>query len=95
MVEGGCVLWGSRVITPNALNTLLHDLHPEHMGSSKLKSLARGHILWPGLDKEMKTWEKLEMSALQSNKLHLGLHFKLGFGHLDLYKDYTSIMHGH
>ena len=47
-VEGGCVLWGSRVITPNALNTLLHDLHPEHMGSSKMKSLARGHIWWPG-----------------------------------------------
>ena len=47
------MLWGSRVITPNALNTLLHDLYPEHMGSSKLKSLARGHILWPGLDKEI------------------------------------------
>ena len=60
------------------------------MGSSKLKSLARGHIWWPGLDKEIKNLGKACPSTLQSNKLHLGLHFNLGFGHLDHGKDYTS-----
>ena len=38
------MLWGSRIIIPKALNTLLHDLHSEHMGISKMKSLAMEHI---------------------------------------------------
>ena len=57
--------------------------------------VARGHIWWPGLDKERETWEKFAMSALQSNKHHLGLHYNLGFSHLHHGKDYTEIMLGH
>ena len=41
-VEGGCVPWGSPVIIKALQNTLLQDLHREHMGISKIKSLSRG-----------------------------------------------------
>ena len=53
--------------------------------------VARGHIWWPGLDKEIENLGRA-CHTLQSNKLHIGLHFNLGFGRLDHGKDYTSII---
>lgn len=53
-VEDGCVLWGGRVIIPKALQeSVLSDLHKEHMGIAKMKALARGHVWWSGLDKDL------------------------------------------
>ena len=45
-VEAGCLLWGMRVIIPKALqNRLLKELHQEHLGIVRTKSLARSHII--------------------------------------------------
>ena len=50
----GCILWGSRVVVPPPgrvpIIKILHDGHP---GVSRMKSLARSVVWWPGLDAEL------------------------------------------
>ena len=50
-VEGGCVLWGIRVIIPNKWRErLLLELHRDHPGICKMKSIARSYMWWLGMD---------------------------------------------
>ena len=45
MVEGECLLWGIRVIVPKKLQKkLLEELHKDHPGISRMKSVARSYI---------------------------------------------------
>ena len=58
-VEEGCLLWGIRVVIPKRLRIkLLQELHRDHPGVSRMKSVARSYMWWPGLDKEVEQLAK-------------------------------------
>ena len=45
------VLWGQRVIVPQALReSVLKTLHESHIGIVRMKSVARNSVWWPGID---------------------------------------------
>ena len=49
--DQGCLLWGTRVIIPPALQArLLQELHYTHPGMVKMKLLARSYMWWPRMD---------------------------------------------
>ncbi|KHJ39929.1 hypothetical protein D918_10029 [Trichuris suis] len=53
----GCLLWGTRIVIPEALRrrtlTRLHETHP---GRDRMVSAARQYCWWPGMDKEISDW---------------------------------------
>ena len=53
-VEEGCLLWGIRVVAPQRVrNKLLNELHRDHPGISRMKSVARSYICWPKMDEDI------------------------------------------
>ena len=58
-VMDGCILWGNRVVIPaTGQAKLLHELHEGHPGMSRMKSLARGFLCWPGMDNQIEEMVK-------------------------------------
>ncbi|XP_026552722.1 uncharacterized protein K02A2.6-like, partial [Pseudonaja textilis] len=50
-------LWGDRVVIPEKLQKkVLSMLHEGHPGIVRTKALARSHVWWPGMDKEIEAW---------------------------------------
>ena len=63
-VEGDCLMWGYRVIIPSKhRDHILQELHRDHPGCSRMKSVACSYVWWPGLDKDIKELSKSCMSC--------------------------------
>ncbi|XP_065219751.1 uncharacterized protein K02A2.6-like [Planococcus citri] len=57
--EGDILFMGMRVYVPSALrSSVLQELHKGHIGASKMKSLARSHVYWPKIDKDIENITK-------------------------------------
>ena len=55
-LEGGCLLWGNRVVVPEKLqDRLLQLVHDGHPGIGAMKSTARSTVWWPGMDRAIES----------------------------------------
>ena len=69
-IEGGCILWGIRVVVPERWREkLLTQLHRDHPGIVKMKNIARSYMWWPGLDSDIESMAKscVECQAVKSS----------------------------
>ena len=73
----GCVLWGSRVvIPPSCRQAVLMELHEGHPGITRMKSLARMYVWWPGINADIEKSVRLcrECQQVQSSPPVAPLH---------------------
>ena len=69
-VQDGCLLWGNRVAIPQpAQEAVLKQLHAEHPGIARMKSLARSYVWWPGIDAAVESMVKQCEKCQQCQKL--------------------------
>ena len=62
----GCIVWGVRVVVPpQAREAILAELHSGHPGCTRMKSVARGLMWWPGIDRDIERTVKQCMSCQQ------------------------------
>ena len=53
-LRNGCLIWGLRVVIPQKYKqAVLKLLHTGHPGTTRMKSLARLHVWWPDIDKNV------------------------------------------
>ena len=72
-VQDGIILWGSRVVVPQiARKNVLAELHAMHPGVSRMKGIARSHVWWPNIDKDIESTVQLCSQCQQVKNLPPG-----------------------
>ena len=66
-VEDGCLLRGNRVLIPSKYQQVLSELHLNHPGMVRMKSLARLQVWWPNLDSDIEQTVR-DCSDCQANR---------------------------
>ena len=67
-VEDGCILRGTRAVIPAKYQAaVLSELHLNHPGMVRMKSLARLHVWWPSLDHDVEQTVR-DCHACQANR---------------------------
>ena len=68
-VEQDCILRGSRIVIPTSLrDRVLSEIHADHQGIVRSKSIARTFVWWPGIDKSIELYiKRCQNCALQQN----------------------------
>ena len=77
-VEANCLLWGRKVIIPEKLQSkVLEELHTPHPGVVRMKSIARIHVWWPGIDKKIEEVVKscLPCQSIRNKPPLTSLHY--------------------
>jgi len=69
-LHSGCLLWGSRVIVPaQGRNKVCDELQESHPGIVTMKSIARSHVWWPGIDENRESYVR-HCSVCQATALN-------------------------
>ena len=72
----GILLFAERVVVPVKLqNRVLKQIHDGHQGINRMKTLARGYVYWPDMDKQLeelvKSCTKCQLVAKSPRKTNL------------------------
>ena len=73
----GCIMWGTRVvIPPPGREAVLQELHEGHPGITRMKSLARMYVWWPGISADIEKSVRLchDCQQVQSSPPLAPLH---------------------
>ena len=73
----GCIMWGTRiVIPPPGREEVLQELHEGHPGITRMKSLARMYVCWPGISADIEKSVRLchDCQQVQSSPPLAPLH---------------------
>ncbi|KAI5747679.1 hypothetical protein M8J77_017390 [Diaphorina citri] len=66
-IEDGIIMWGYRVVVPaSCISHLLNELHLNHLGITKMKSIARSYFWWPSMDSDIEKMSNTCVQCLQN-----------------------------
>ncbi|XP_046810023.1 uncharacterized protein K02A2.6-like [Lucilia cuprina] len=76
-IDGNILFKGQRIMIPSSLqDTVLKELHHTHIGTTKMKQLARRYVYWMGIDKDIEKFVRAcpGCASIKSSSVKAPLH---------------------